>query len=192
MADKQGESSTDFLAQNLHTIPKFNNAFIAKFASDHLPIKTTLTRGYKIFHKSRTATDLMKYRQIASNFKQVCFRRKDHEMLSARLLNSKFVQTAAMTYGIEHKEEAAWQYSQQFGRNVFPMGFVINPSLPLLSCSPDRRVCDATENPSWGLLEIKCSMSDYLSGLKFLKVNERSGTHSLRKTHCSLLSSHGL
>ena len=88
-----------------------------------------------------------------------------------------------MTYGIEHEEEVAQQYVQQFGRNVFPVGFVINPSLPHLGCSRDRRVYDATENPSWGLLEIKCSMSDYLSYLKYLKVNERSGTYSLRKTH---------
>lgn len=84
-----------------------------------------------------------------------------------------------MKYGIEHEEEAAQQYVQQFGRNVFPVGFVINPSLPHLGCSPDRRVYDAT----WGLLEINCSMSDYLSDLKYLKVNERSGTYSLRKTH---------
>ncbi|XP_068728761.1 uncharacterized protein [Montipora capricornis] len=126
---------------------------------------------------------LRKHRLTASNFKQICSRRKDHETLSARLLNSKVVQTAAMKYGIEHEEEAAQQYVQQFGRNVFPVGFVINPSLPHLGCSPDRRVYDATENHSWGLLEIKCSMSDYLSDLKYLKVNERSGTYSLRKTH---------
>ena len=82
-------------------------------------------------------------------------------MLLARLLNCKVVQTAAIKYGIEHEEEAAQQYVQQFGRKVFPVGIVTNPSLPHL----DRRVYDATENPSWGLLEIKCSMSDYLSDL---------------------------
>lgn len=63
------------------------------------------------------------------------------------------------------------------------MGFVINPSLPHLGCSPDRRVYDATEYLSWGLLEIKCTMSDYLSDLKYLKAKERRGTFSLRKTH---------
>ena len=84
-----------------------------------------------------------------------------------------------MKYGIEHEEEAAQQYVQQFGRIFFfPVGFVINPSLSHLGCSPDRRVYDATENPSWGLLEIKCSMSDYLLDLKYLKVNGRSGTYS--------------
>ena len=66
---------------------------------------------------------------------------------------------------------------------MFPVGFVINPSLPHLGRSPDRRVYHATENPSWGLLEIKCSQADYLSNLKYLKHNARSGAYSLRKTH---------
>ena len=92
---------------------------------------------------------------------------------------------------LEDGEEAAQQYVQQFGRNVFPVGFVINPSFPHLGCCPDRRVYDATENPSRGLLEIKCSMSDYLLDLKYLKVNERSGTYSLRKTHAQYYQAMG-
>ena len=126
---------------------------------------------------------LRKNRLTASNFKQICSRKKDFETLSSRLLKGKSIQTAAMKYGIEHEEEAAQKYAQNFGREVFPVGFVINPSLPHLGCSPDRRVYDATENPSWGLLEIKCSQADYLSDLKYLKHNARSGAYSLRKTH---------
>ena len=50
MVDKQGESSAEFWHKILHTIPKFTNAFIEIFASDHLQIRATLTRGYKLFH----------------------------------------------------------------------------------------------------------------------------------------------
>ena len=49
------------------------------------------------------------------------------------------MQTAAMRYGIQHEDEAANHYASQFGRAVYQVGFVINPSLPHLGCSPDRR-----------------------------------------------------
>ena len=52
------------------------------------------------------------------------------------------LQTAAMRYGIQHEDEAANQYADQFGRDVYPVGFLINPSLPHVGCSPDKRVYD--------------------------------------------------
>lgn len=75
------------------------------------------------------------------------------------------------------------EYADQFGRAVYPVGFVINPSLPHLGCSPDRRVYDPSKIDPWGLLEIKCSPSDYLSDLNYLKHNGRTGAYSLKKTH---------
>ena len=62
------------------------------------------------------------------------------------------MQTAAMRYGIQHEDEAANQYANQFVRVVYLVGFVINPSLPCLECSPDRRVSNPPENEPWGLL----------------------------------------
>ena len=40
-----------------------------------------------------------------------------------------------------------------------------------------------SENEPWALLEIKCSPSDYLSDLNYLKHNGRTGAYSLKKTH---------
>ena len=74
---------------------------------------------------------------------------REDESLSVQLLSGKMIQTAAMRYGIEHEDKAAQFYSQQFGRETYRVGFVINPSIPHLSCSPNRRVYDPTESQPW-------------------------------------------
>lgn len=74
-----------------------------------------------------------------------------------------------MKYGLQHEGEDVEFYAQHFGRNVVKVGFVINPSVPYLGCSPDRRVYDPSESSSWGLFEIKCSMADELKNVKYLK-----------------------
>lgn len=81
------------------------------------------------------------------------------------LAQGKTIQTASMKYGIDHEDEAAQQYSQHFGRDVYSVGLVINPSVPHLACSPDRRVYDATEEDPWGLLEIKLSSMSKMANI---------------------------
>lgn len=127
--------------------------------------------------------ELRKFRLTASNFKDICSRRKDHEILSTRLLKGKVIQTAAMKYGIQNEGVAADMYKTQFGRDTHLVGFLINPCLPHLGCSPDRRVFDDTEQHPWGLIEIKCSPASHLDNLQYLKFNERNGSYSLKKTH---------
>jgi len=58
---------------------------------------------------------------------------------------------------------------------VYSVGLVINPSVPHLACSPDRRVYDTTEEDPWGLLEIKSSMAE----LNYPKFHEQNGKYSL-------------
>ncbi|XP_028517970.1 uncharacterized protein LOC114576096 [Exaiptasia diaphana] len=97
---------------------------------------------------------LRKFRLTASNFKNICSRRKDFDTLSKRLLKGKFIQTAAMKYGIQNEDVAAKLYTKKFARETHKVGFLINPSVPHLGCSPDRRVHDNSEAQPWGLLEI--------------------------------------
>lgn len=54
MAESSSGSSisSEFWHRNLVDIPSFTNAFIEKMASENLPVKVTLTRGYKFFHES--------------------------------------------------------------------------------------------------------------------------------------------
>lgn len=54
MAESSSGSSisSEFWHRNLVDIPSFTNAFIEKMASENLPVKVTLTRGYKFFPES--------------------------------------------------------------------------------------------------------------------------------------------
>ena len=52
MASIMAESASEFWHRNLVDIPSFTNVFIEKMANDNLPVKVTLTRGYKFFHES--------------------------------------------------------------------------------------------------------------------------------------------
>ena len=45
-------TSSEFCHRNLVDIPLFTSAFIDKMASENLPVKVTMTRGYKFFHES--------------------------------------------------------------------------------------------------------------------------------------------
>jgi len=53
MAESASTSiSSEFWHRNLVEIPSFTNAFIEKLARENLPVKVTLTRGYKFFYES--------------------------------------------------------------------------------------------------------------------------------------------
>ena len=88
-----------------------------------------------------------------------------------------------MKYGLEHENEVAQFYAQNLGRSVFKVGFVINPRVPHLGRSPDRRVYGPSDSLPWGLFEIKCSMAEELKDIKYLKKNPTTGVHSLKKSH---------
>ena len=53
MAESASTSiSSEFWHRNLVEIPSFTNAFVEKLAGENLPVKVTLTRGYKFFYES--------------------------------------------------------------------------------------------------------------------------------------------
>ena len=73
-----------------------------------------------------------------------------------------------------------------FGRNIYRVGLVINPSCPFLGCSPDRRVYDPEETDGhWGLLEFKCTIAESVSQCECLKIIRNSSNNKLqlKKTH---------
>lgn len=58
--------------------------------------------------------------------------------------------TSAMQWGIDHEDEARFEYEAETAEVVDLTGFILHPSIPYLGASPDGLV--GTD----GLLEIKC------------------------------------
>jgi hypothetical protein len=149
------------------------------------------SREFEQITRDQSATtqwhQLRRNRLTASNFKSVCSRRADFDTLSKRLLSARTVQTAAMKHGIDTEPEAADVYAHTFGRNVYRVGLVINPTCRFLGASPDRRVYDIDEcdNP-WGLLEIKCTVADTVAKCDYLcaaSTSADSDVRQLKQTH---------
>lgn len=115
-------------------------------------------------------------------FKDICVRKADHETLAVRLLKSKNIQTAAMKFGLENEPVAAKLYSELTGNNIYLCGFIINPGIPYLEASPDRKVFDPNSTSQFGLLEIKYPDKDYFQECPYLKLTN-DGTHTLKRTH---------
>ena len=113
----------------------------------------------------------------------MCTRRANFEKLDTDLLKNRNVQTATMKYGIEHEAEAAEAYTRDFGRSIYSVGFVINPTCPLMGCSPDRWVRDNEVEDLWGLLEIKCTITFSIAECKYLHLNKQTGMRELKNTH---------
>ena len=127
-----------------------------------------LTRGQSA---SKDWKRLRKFRLTSSkNFKPVASSKRDFERLAQSILNEKFIQTAAMKYGLEHDNEAAHTYVDVTGNNFCLCGIVIIPSAPYLACSPDRRVFHNSENgpEQFGLLEIKYPQATTMIEMPYL------------------------
>ena len=51
MATSSDSVELEFWHKNITKIPKVTNSFVEDFAEKNLPIKATVTRGYKFFHE---------------------------------------------------------------------------------------------------------------------------------------------
>lgn len=163
---------------------------VLSFAEYNLFLGMHIDRTHALESKEQTRSqsanklwhEIRRHRITSTMFKDICVRKADHEKLAVRLLKSKNIQTAAMKYGLENKPVAAKMYSELTGNNVYLCGFVINPSIPYLGASPDRKVFDPNSTPQYRLLEIKCPAKDYFQECPYLKLTN-NGTHKLKRTH---------
>lgn len=86
-----------------------------------------------------------------------------------------------MKRGIDLEPEVLQQYSDFCNVNASPSGFVIHPDAPYLGASPDAKVYDPTEDPPFGIAEVKCPNVDHITEASHIKfVN---GQAKLRRNH---------
>lgn len=98
---------------------------------------------------------LRRPRLTSSHFGEICHAKQSSvERLADRIFRG-INQTAAMKRGLEMEADAIQEYCQMKRVNCFPCGFVIHPDTPWLGSSPDGVVFDPSENPQFGLVEIK-------------------------------------
>jgi len=138
-----------------------------------LEVSDSMSREFEEATRSQSSTEdwhrLRKNRITASKFKRICSRRSNFDSLASQLLCNQTVTTSSMRFGIENEPAAAEIYAKNFGRNVYRVGFVINPTCSFLGASPDRRVFDPDVS-DWGLLEIKCTTSNSVVMCDYLAV----------------------
>ena len=109
-------------------------------------------------------------RLTASNFYEIINRKASrHDAFLKRLLgNPRYVADVklppSLKHGRDYEDEAAEKYCdymKNIGRpvQVYLSGFVVNPQLPHIGCSPDRKIVDPNVLPHFGIAEIKCPYS---------------------------------
>lgn len=81
------------------------------------------------------------------------------------VLRPKSSTSLAVRYGISNEGKAVARYTdamQCLGYNVTMQncGLMVRRSSPWLGATPDRVVCDAREQASYGLLEVKCPWTE--------------------------------
>ncbi len=103
-------------------------------------------------------------RITASNFGEVCHRRRDNCKKFVERLQSRPDPKKKLPAAIEHGkrcEPVALRKYQQYMRNighkvtVHTCGLVVRSDLPYLGCTPDAKITDSIAHPHFGIAEVK-------------------------------------
>lgn len=125
--------------------------------------------------------NVRKPRVTSSRFREVCHVGvTSAETLAQRILKETH-QTGAMKRGLELEADAIWEYCQIKRLNHYKSGFVVHPDAPWLGASPDGIVFDPSEQPQFGLVEIKCPNVKSYVDTSYLRVI--NGTLQLKPSH---------
>ena len=105
-------------------------------------------------------------RITASNFGRIIYRiqRPSESMLKSIFKSKDLSNVRSISHGKSKEKVARTIYSNKMLKKVpnFAVndaGLSVHPSFPFIGATPDGKVYDPSENPPYGLLEIKCSFS---------------------------------
>ena len=129
----------------------------------------TLEECYELERKTRCQNNELwhearRIRLTSSDFGHICKKKNITSLYLAELYQGKNIgNLKSIRYGKENEERARKLYEEMGkfnGKNIrtFPVGFIVNPGIPFLGCSPDGVVFDEETN-SFGIIEIKCPIS---------------------------------
>lgn len=125
---------------------------------------------------------LRKLRVTASHFREVSHVGPSKaENLAERLIRGTR-QTEHMKRGMEMELGALKDYAVLKNVNPTKCGLVVHPDAQWLGASPDGLVQYPLEQPSFGLVEIKCPNVESYIDCKYLKVDH--GVHKLKESNC--------
>ncbi|KAK0140568.1 hypothetical protein N1851_022447 [Merluccius polli] len=153
-----------------------------------MSLAITLNMARRIEMATRDQSDSVEWHRVkkprltSSRFREVCHVRghSSAENLAGRIRRGG-VQTAEMKRGLTLEPVAIQEYSRMKSVSYWPCGFVIHPDAPWLGSSPDGIVFDPTENPPFGLVEIKCPNARSYVDCSYLLM--QSGTLKLKHSH---------
>ncbi|KAK7136687.1 hypothetical protein R3I93_016893 [Phoxinus phoxinus] len=151
-------------------------------------LNTPLDTAQKIEEATREQSSCPDWHQLrrsrvtASRFREICHVRglSSAESLAERIIRGTR-QTAEMRRGAEMESEVTVEYSKLKNVNYSPCGLIIHPNAPWLGASPDGVVFDPTDNPQFGLVEIKCPNVKNIVDCKYLQMDH--GFLTLKKSH---------
>ncbi|KAG9264210.1 hypothetical protein AMEX_G22466 [Astyanax mexicanus] len=151
-------------------------------------LQTTLDMARKVEAATRDQSASVEWHKVrrnrvtSSHFKDICHVRgqSSAEHLAERIRRG-VAQTALMKRGLALERDAIQEYCRVKNTNYSPCGFVIHPDAPWLGSSPDGVVFDPTENPPFGLLEVKCPNAKSYVDCKYLRL--QNDTMKLKQQH---------
>ncbi|XP_041958540.1 activating transcription factor 7-interacting protein 1-like isoform X1 [Alosa sapidissima] len=151
-------------------------------------LQTSIEMARQVEASTRDQSSSAEWHQVRrprltpSRFREVCHVRGESaaQQLAQRIWKGT-VQTAAMKRGLVLEPFVTEEYCRVTNTNYWPCGFIIHPDAPWLGSSPDGVVFDPTENPPYGLVEIKCSNCKSYVDCKYLKLH--GNTMQLKRQH---------